>query len=258
MKKIYILLTALICLAGLLLAGCSGGGYVIAAGPVIDKTYDYQDFTGVEISNSFEYDVRQSDTYSIVISTHENVVPHLDVFKSGDTLVVRLQPGRFTHNNSKVAITLPELKKLSVSGASKGTASDFKSSSNFDLKVTGASQLDMDLETGPAHLDITGASKLKGSLKAQETRLVVSGASRCELNGAAGLTDIEISGASKVNLPDFQMQDTNIEASGASQATINTSGTLNVNLSGASSLYYLGNPTLHETHISGASKLNSK
>jgi hypothetical protein len=258
MKKLILSLTALLCLAALSLAGCTSAGYIVATGQVTDKTYDIQDFSGVEISNSFEYTVRQSDTYSVVISTHENIIAYLDIFKSGNTLVVRLKPGSFTHSDLKAVITLPDLQKIEVSGASKGTVSGFQSANNFELKVSGASQLDMDLETGPASLDISGASKVTGSLKARDTRMVVTGASRCELDGTAGSTDIDISGASRINSPDFQMQNTSIEASGASQATIYTSGTLKVDLSGASSLNYLGHPSLAETHISGASSINSK
>jgi hypothetical protein len=46
--------------------------------------------------------------------------------------------------------------------------------------------------------------------------------------------------------------------SGASHAVINLTGTLNVNASGASSLQYIGEPTLGNIITSGASTVNRK
>jgi hypothetical protein len=256
MKKVWLPLIAFLVLAGITLNGCSSNGYIIGTGQVVEKTYDYQDFTSLEISNAFQYDVRQSSTCSISITTRENIIPHLDIYKSGKTLIVRLKPGSFTNTDLKTAITLPELHNLSVSGASKGTVKGFKANPDLDLKVSGASQLEMDLETGPAQIDVSGASKVTGALKAQDTRLTVSGASRCQLTGTSGAANLDVSGASNVDCPNFQMLSADISVSGASRAIIHTDGTLSVDVTGASSLSYLGNPVLDKVNVTGASKIN--
>jgi hypothetical protein len=52
--------------------------------------------------------------------------------------------------------------------------------------------------------------------------------------------------------------DANIELSGASHASLEINGKLDVSLSGASSLGYGGNPTLGRLDVTGASSIKQK
>jgi hypothetical protein len=258
MKKVLLAAIGLTCLLVLSLTGCSSIGLVVGVGNVADKTFDYKDFTDVEVSSAFEYDITRADNYSVIVSAHENLLDRVDVSQSGKTLTIRLQPGNYTNTSAKATITMPELNRLTVSGASRGTAKGFVSTNNFDLKVSGASRLDMDITAGQTSADISGASRVSGNLIAQDTALKVSGASRFDVGGSAQVTDVEVSGASQVNSPDFQLQDANAHVSGASRATINTSGTLSLDVTGASTLNYLGNPHLNKINVNGASRIVSK
>jgi hypothetical protein len=261
MKKILIPIIVFLSLAiiALPLVACTNfPHYIIGTGNIISKQYDYKDFTNVEIGNAFQFEISQAEIFSVAISTHENIVDYLNISQSGKTLYIRLKPGSYTSADGKATITMPVLDKLDVSGASRGTARGFKSSNNFDLTASGASQLNLELETGITNIDISGASKVTGNLKAQDTRMEISGASRAELNGSTGQANIEISGASHFDSPNMYLQSATIDVSGASGAAINTSGTLNVNASGASNLDYWGKPVMGKINITGASHLNSK
>jgi hypothetical protein len=61
-----------------------------------------------------------------------------------------------------------------------------------------------------------------------------------------------------VDLEDLIVDNANIKASEASRVTVNTSGTLDVDASGASSVYYLGSPSLGRTNLEGASTIEQK
>jgi len=61
-----------------------------------------------------------------------------------------------------------------------------------------------------------------------------------------------------VELPDFSVVDADINLSGASGVTVNASGRLDGNLSGASRLNYMGNPTLGSISASGGSTISQK
>jgi hypothetical protein len=67
-----------------------------------------------------------------------------------------------------------------------------------------------------------------------------------------------VSGASRFSLDDFTVSDANINISGASTGTINLSGRLDANVSGASTLLYIGEPTMGTINVSGASTLKEK
>jgi len=67
-----------------------------------------------------------------------------------------------------------------------------------------------------------------------------------------------VSGASTCNLADFPVHDVNVNVSGASTGTINLDGRLDANVSGASTLLYIGEPTMGTINVSGASTLREK
>jgi hypothetical protein len=86
--------------------------------------------------------------------------------------------------------------------------------------------------------------------------MILSGASRISLEGSGADLDVNASGASVVELGNFLCNDADIDLSGASRATVNASDTLSVTLSGASTLYYYGTPTLGSLTVSGGSTIH--
>ena len=258
MKRKLISIVSLIALVCLALTGCEGLTYTSGSGDIQTKVYDLKDFNTIDISNAFKFKIERSDLYSVSVSCRDNIVPYLDVFVSGQNLTIGLKPGFHTNGDLNTVITLPEISRLNVSGASSGSARGFKSANNLVLTVSGSSQLDTDIEAGKTTLEISGISKLTGSLKIQQTDLTLSGVSRCELTGTAGDSNLEVSGASQLSLQDFQLQNVDINVSGASTATIKTDSNLNLDVSGASTLEYYGNPTLSKVSVTGASKIKSK
>ncbi len=251
--KILLTVIALIGVVGLLATGC-----IVGSGPMVDKDYQLTGFNRIEVSHDFQYDITRADTYKVAVSIHQNLVDHLDVGVSGQTLRVGLKPDAVANSDAKVTITLPSLTMLEVSGAAKGTVSGFSSTDSFTLQVSGAGQSNLDMQAGTTNIEVSGASRVEGSLKAADTRIVVTGASRCTLKGSAGQTRLEVSGASTADLPDLILQNADVSASGASTATVNTSGTLDVDISGASTLNYYDKPTMGKMNISGASKIHNK
>jgi len=134
---------------------------------------------------------------------------------------------------------MPQLRGLAASGASRGTISDFSSAENLDL-------------------DVSGASKVTGDITAGDADFEISGASTVQLEGSANNMDANVSGASRFNLGGFTVNNANVTFSGASTGTVNLSGKLDANLSGASKLSYIGEPTMGTMNITGASTLNKK
>jgi hypothetical protein len=64
--------------------------------------------------------------------------------------------------------------------------------------------------------------------------------------------------SSDVNLTDFPVADADVNVSGSSEATVNPSGRLDVDASGASNVYYLDSPTFGVIDTSGSSTVNPR
>jgi len=280
----------------MLLTGCSAILRTTGAGKIMDKSYDFTNFTGIQVSDTLQFEVKQADAYSVVVSAHENVFDHLDMHQSGNTLVIGMKFFPYNTSGIIVTITMPQLSKLSVSGACDGKATGFDSSNDLEINVSGASDLNTDLKAGKTKLDMsgeakitgdltstdtqiklsgacdlnmilntgktaitaTGSSDVRGSLQALDCQITLTGASTCEFTGSAGNTTIIASGASEMNSPDLILQSANISLDGASDGSIHTDGTLNIDISGASTLNYTGSPTMGKIAVSGASEINHR
>jgi hypothetical protein len=245
MKRLSILALAL---AGLitLFAACGDDGETVqdegvrGSGNVVSQEMPLADFSSVEAANAFEVGITQSDTFSVTMRVDDNILDLLDVSKEGNTLRLRLERGvrLFGDVTLEASITMPELESLELGGASKASVSGFRSSGRLDI-------------------DLSGASSLEGDLEAGDTDIDASGASRVLLEGSATEMTMEGSGASSLDLADFTVNTAEVRLSGASDATLRVLERIEpVDVSGASRLRYLGDPSLGDVTTSGASTVD--
>jgi hypothetical protein len=87
------------------------------------------------------------------------------------------------------------------------------------------------------------------------TGLEMSGGSHATLSGSAQDLKLDASGGGQIDLGDFSVVDADIELSGGARAMVNPSGKLDVDASGGSHVYYVGNPTLGDIDTSGGSSV---
>jgi len=243
MKGKLLILGLALCVVTLL-AGCdlSRGVSIAGSGIIVTREENITGFDRIDANHAFQVEVRQGETYGVVIRIDDNLEKHLEVVKKGSTLHISFETNRayFVRNVTLQAeITMPALAGLNLSGASSATITGFTSTKALDI-------------------DLSGASSLRGDIKAGNAGFDVSGASRVTLTGSAGDATIEAEGASAVDLSAFAVVDANVDASGASRVTVNPSGRLDVEASGASDVYYLGSPTLGRMETSGASDIHRK
>ena len=253
-----IMLIAVMLLVVLLVPGCFG--IITGSGNLETQEFDYSDFTRVEVGYALEVEVIQSSSFSISITADDNIFDYMDVSKSGETLKIRLKSSySYTSYTAIAEITMPELYRLDFSGATHGSVQGFSSSHDFGLELSGASSLDIaDMAAGGIEFEVSGASHITGNITADDAEFDISGASSVTLSGSANDLDANVSGASRLEIEDFPVHNADVNLSGASSGTINLDGTLDANLSGASHLYYIGEPTLGSLDISGGSTIGEK
>jgi hypothetical protein len=217
---------------------------LVGSGSLETETYAFSDFTKVEIGSAFAFEVKQSGSYGINIAADDNVMDYVQVSKDGQTLKIRLRTGIGiflgpVSATLRASVTMPQLNGLTASGASHGTVSGFSSTEDLDITVSGASRVTGDITAGNVEFGISGASNI-------------------QLEGSASDIDANVSGASHFNLESFTVDDADVNFSGASSGTVNLNGRLDANLSGASTLWYIGEPTSTDINTSGGSTVSKK
>jgi hypothetical protein len=220
------------------LSACQG--VVLGSGDPETRTFDYTDFTRIEAHNGFHVEITESSSYSIEVTTDDNVWKYLDVSKDGDTLVIEFEWNRsYTNVIKEAVITLPDVEGIQLSGGSQAEVDGFDSLNDFSAKLS-------------------GGSRLEGTITADDTDLNLSGGSRITLSGSGDNLVIDSSGGSRVNLEDFSVNDADINISGGGFADIRMFGVLDANLSGGSSVIYSGDPKLGDMELSGGSTVRRK
>jgi hypothetical protein len=222
----------------------------------VTKEFKLSDFSNVEIDCPFVFEIAAGNSFRVAITASEELFDYVKVCTSGDTLKLSLKPVRFTTLPILHArIVMPSLNRLRQGAASKGIATGFNSHDTLDLYLSGASALDMSCQAGDARIEVSGASRISGDLNARNVDLVLSGASRAALKGLCNSLSLSAWGAVDVELSNFTAEDGIVYLKGASQAAVCVSGCLDVDLTGASRLKYLGTPEIREVNLSGASLL---
>lgn len=201
--------------------GWSPFGTVVGSGNLVTEEENFSDFTSVDAGSGFHVEISQSSSYSVLVTADDNVMDHIEISKSWDTLNVGVKWGSSLSSATlKVKITMPELRRIELSGGAHGTIEEITSANSF-------------------FIDLSGGSHLLGV-------------------GEADDLTIDASSGSHLDFTDFAAHDVNIELSGGSHATINLDGTLDADLSGGSQLFYIGDPSLRDIETSGGSLINKK
>jgi hypothetical protein len=191
----------------------------VGSGHLQTQQFNIADFTAVSASNGFTIQITQGNSYSINVTTDDNLQQYVNVYKSGSTLYVGLKPGiGYQTTQLRAEVTMPDLQNLQASGGTTVTTGNFNVTSDFVADLSGGSRLTM---TGQgANINVRG------------------------------------SGGANINLTDFPAHNATVDLSGGSQCIVNLDGRLDATLSGGSQLHYKGNPTLGRIDTSGGASIS--
>ncbi len=177
------------------------------------------DFSKIEASDAVNLEIVAQKDFDVEVEADDNLLPLIKTEVSGDTLKISTSGNTSAKTKATIKISLPKLDSLDVSGASAAVVSNVKTDS-------------LDLEA--------------------------SGASKIKISGEANNLDAEASGASGIDAEGLTVSNADVKADGASSATISVTNELKADASGASSVYYTGEPKNIEPKTSGASSIKKK
>lgn len=208
---------------------------IYGSGNIVALSRGFTDFDEITFNRGFSATITRADSFSIRIRVDDNIVDYLRVNRVSNSLTITLDGDySFIDVHLEADITLPALISIVLMGGSQADADGFDTDEAFNAVISGGSRLDGTMNTGA----------LSGLL---------SGGSSLTIIGEGDDLDLDLSGGSAATLNEFNADDALVLMSGASQARIRLSGTLNARLSGESRLFYYGEPTLGSITTTGGS-----
>lgn len=205
-------------------------------GATIEQHITTLPFNQIEVSGDVEIKLVKGDQQSIYISTNNSTTRlETDVYDS--TLYIS------SKDKYVVTITTDQLRRLSISNASKVIFED-----KFDIKDL---QLNMD-GVSEASIDLQSAKNIT-------THLL--GASKLTLKGKTDSLSLHTSGVSNIDALELQTNITTARAEDSSNIRVNTQKQLKAYAFGLSTISYQGNPIIaikHKDKLSNIEKIDLK
>lgn len=215
------------------------GEHIRGDGNVIVQNRSVKDFEAVDVSSSIDVYLTQDSAYSVKVEVDNNLQPFVETFLDGRKLVIKQanNTNLDASQHIKVYVSGPVYRALQASGA---------------CSILGQGRI---VSESPLSIDLSGACHVKLDLKATSIDLGMSGACSAELSGEAKSLTLDGSGSTDLKAFDLVAENVKIGMSGAGDALVHATGSLDVDASGAASVRYKGNPSV-KTDISGAGSVN--
>jgi hypothetical protein len=233
---------AAIAAAALTISACdiNGEGPVLMrddlSGETTTEVRDLLGFTQIDMGGSADLLVTEGASFDIEVTTDSALQEYVTTEVVGNTLRIEQHYSVIGASPTvSVSVTVPDLTRLDVSGASEATVRSVTAES-LDIGISGAGDIDL-------------------AADAQQLTITVSGAGTVTAHGTVESGSITVSGAGGIDGGDMTIADATVSVSGAGSVKVRVRQTLDADVSGAGNLVYYGDPRVTQ-NVSGAGSIS--
>ena len=191
-----------------------------------------EEFSSLKLTKSFEVIITQGNSCSIRMEGDEKAAEKIKTEVKDNTLKITCEEPTFNLDNLKIYITVKDLKRIELSGAS-------------DVKST--SMITVDKLT----IEASGAGNVTLQVIANEVTAEISGAGDVNLSGTTNLLNAKVSGAGDLKAFKLETKKAIVKTSGAGDAKVNVKESLTAEISGNGNIIYKGEPVDRQVEING-------
>lgn len=226
------LLIAFTVFYGIFYSGVGGSGNIITKDVVVSN------FDKITLSSIGNLHIVQGKQESLTIEAEDNVIDGILVRVDNKTLYLEQKHDWWKwpifRRDIDFYLTVKDITKISVSGVGS-IKSDSLKSEDMEIVISGASRVDLKID----------AKTLKSE---------ISGVGDIIVTGKVNSQKLSVSGAANYNARELESKEADIKLSGASKVQVFVKDKLNIDISGASKLFYRGDPQISQ-NVSGVGKV---
>ncbi len=176
------------------ISGCNYFGPCLdGSGPVISEQRDREDFTGVVNTGSFDLYISRADNFSVEVRAQENLLPIIETYVSGSSLIVETENDVCYRSGSpvEVHITMPQTELLRLTGSGRVYANVMESP-EAEISNSGSGYMEIDsIVAGSFFVDNSGS----GSIEVNESvadlaDMIQSGSGTIQLGSLSGAAEV--------------------------------------------------------------------
>lgn len=202
-----------------LLNSCSAdaqkwGRSIKGEGPVVEKTYDMDDFSGLGLGISANVYIKKGNSNTVTIKGQENILENIKMEVDDESLNLEFDRNVGDAEPITVYLEMDDITALAIGGSG-------------DIKVE-----DRFMELGSVELAIGGSGSI-------------------ELVGSARSVELSVAGSGDMKCGDLETDRAEVNIAGSGDVTIHVNNDLEVNIVGSGDVRYKGNPKV-ESNIVGS------
>ncbi len=205
-------------------------------GDVIKNQREISSFNGIDVGGAFKVFLTQGSIEKLEVEADANLMDVIKTEVKGGTLYISTKEDIRDYEALNIYLTFKEIDEMEISGACQVTGEGKFTFSDLEMDCSGASTVELKLSANTMELDCSGASNMT-------------------LYGSVQKVEMDVSGASHFDAYDLEVENYEIEVSGAASAKIFVSGELSAEVSGAAHLKYKGDARIIHHDVSGAASM---
>lgn len=235
-------------IAAISASGLALGAIIVATNPVFaneTRSSDFQDFSKIDISESIDVHVVQSNNFAIeTTARNKEILDSVVIEQSGDTLKIHRKEKSLlesltswmTGPSPKVTVSMPNLTAANVSAGADLTLNAF-SLDNIEFRASSGADIDA--------YNLNALSVIANS----------SSGADIQLAGTCDEAEYTSSSGADINAGGFECKNVLVDASSGADATIYASQSLKADASSGSDIKVRGNPSKAQTNSSSGGEI---
>ena len=207
-------------------------------GTIVSIEKEIGEIEELEINGAFDIVLIPGTEGKVRVEADENLMDYILVWEQAGRLIIESDANLDPSRDIIIHIPIDQLKYMELSGAVDLSCQDILHLADIEIECSGASDCELRLEANNCMMDISGASDIS-------------------IEGEAQRFTFDASGASELDADDFVVKHCVLDLSGASEADVYVTETLEIDASGAAHVRYRGGAKILNQDISGAASVKS-
>lgn len=198
-----------------------------------------RDVWAVKVDHGIDLYIQQGDREELTLESDPDAMQYFTSEVSNGTLTLSINKNFLRTKILKAHLTMRTLERIESSGGSNVYSEGVLQGEKMLCRASGGSDLRLELSV-------------------KNLTVQTSGGADATIKGLAASLSVNASGGSDFKGRELRCDHANINASGAADVHVYVDLDLEANASGASSIYYYGNPRRVDTNTSGGGEIKKR
>lgn len=227
---------------------CSQGPIIKGSKNYITKEVKVSNFNAIKLMGSADITYQQSSKTEVKIYGSDNIIPLLETFVDGNTLIIKFKKNTHIMNVGKldIKVSSPDLNQLSINGSGDVKfANGIQTQGNIELGINGSGDIQgKSFKCRNMSISINGSGDISlHQINSAKCSAQISGSGDITLSGKTIDAEYHISGSGDISASGLEAINVTATTSGSGDIScFANGGKLSGRVSGSGDVSYKGNP----------------